>query len=113
MALPWPFSVLDGTFATILANQRTIIINQNEEKKLMSALSDAVTKISTDLDTLSANLDSDSTAIQAAIAALQQANPDVAAAVTALEALDARVQGYATTIDTNTTALKAAVPPTP
>ena len=110
MGLPWPFSVLDGTFAALLENQRTIIANQKEEKKLMSALTDAVAQVSTDLDTLSTNLDNDSAAIQAAIAALQQANPDVAAAVTALQALDTRVQGYSTTLSSNTDALNAAVP---
>ena len=104
--LPWPINIIVG----IDQKLDEILANQKEEKKLMSVLSDAVAKISADLDTLGTNLDSDSTAIQAAIAALQQANPDVAAAVTALQTLDGRLQGYATTIDTNTTALKAAVP---
>ena len=111
MGLPWPFSALDQVFATLLANQRVIIANQTEEKKLMSALTDAVAKVSTDLDTLGTNLGNDSTAIKAAITALQQASPDVAAAVTALEALDGRLQGYSTTISTNTDALNAAVTP--
>lgn len=93
---------------------RNFLILEGKADKIMSALTDAVTQVSTDLDKLGTSLDSDSTAIQSAIAALQQSNPDVAAAVTALQALDGRLQAYSTTIDTNTQALNAAAtPPAP
>lgn len=100
---------------TLLANQATIMANQAKEEKTMTALTDAVTKVSGDLDTLATNLDNDSKAIQAAIAALKNAppSPDVQAAITALQALDTRVQGYSTTLGANTDAINAALPPGP
>lgn len=84
--------------------------NFEQEKQAMSAISDAVAKVSADLDALGTSLDNDSLAIQGAIAALSGSNPDVATAVTALEALDTRVHGYATKLDDNTAALNAAHP---
>lgn len=110
-SLFWPFSVLDNKLDVILANQGVILSNQAKEARSMSALSDAVAKVSSDLDTIGTSLDNDSKAIQAAIAALQQPSPDVAAAVTALQQVDARLSGYQTTIDANTTALNNAVTP--
>lgn len=93
---------------------RNFLIVEQKEDQIMSELTDAVAKVSTDLDSLGTSLDNDSTAIQGAIAALQKTNPDVGAAVTALQALDGRLQGYSTTIDTNTAALNTAVtPPSP
>lgn len=101
---PSHWTVLQAKLNLILANQATIMQNQAKEAKTMSALSDAVEKVLSDLA-------DDTAAVNAGIAAIAQANAnggDVTAAIASL-------QNASTSLEANTAALKAALaaPTTP
>jgi hypothetical protein len=88
--LPWPLSVFESKLDAIIASQK-------QEQKSMSAISDAVAKVAADVAQNAKD-------VQAVLAILNQPNPDVAAAVTALEGVASNLEG------TNKT-LEAAAPP--
>lgn len=90
----------------------TATIVQQLEKQ-MSDLSDVVTQVSADLDTLGTKLDAETTEIAKVIALLQTASPDVPAAVTALQGIHTRVGTLSGTVDQHVTTLDAALPKTP
>ncbi len=79
-------------------------------EKQMSELSDVLTKVSADLDTLSIKLDTETTEIAKVIALLQTPSPDVPAAVTALQGIHTRVGTLSGTVDQHVTTLDAALP---
>ncbi len=82
-------------------------------EKQMSDLSDAVGAVSADLETLSTKLDGETTEIAKVIALLQAGNPDVPAAITALQGIHSRVGTLSTTVDQHVATLDGALPPTP
>jgi ABC-type transporter Mla subunit MlaD len=94
-------------------NVTSIATTVNQLEKQMSDLSDVVTSVSADLDTLGTKLDNETTEIGKVIALLQKGNPDVPAAVTALQAIHTRVGGLSSTVDQHVSTLDAALPASP
>ncbi len=93
-------------------NVTQIATTVKQLEKQMSDLSDAVTAVSADLDALSTKLDTETTEIAKVIALLQTANPDVPAAVTALQDIHTRVGTLSSTVDQHVTTLDSALPKT-
>ncbi len=104
------WAAMQDAITRIDANVKSIAITVNRLEKQMSDLSDAVTAVSADLDTLSTKLDSETTEIGKVIALLQQGNPDIPAAVTALQGIHTRVGGLSTTVDQHVSTLDAVLP---
>ncbi len=105
-------SLLDA-ITRIDKNVTSIATTVNQLEKQMSDLSDAVTAVSADLDSLSTKLDTETTEIAKVIALLQTASPDIPAAVTALQGIHTRVGTLSGTVDQHVTTLDAALPKTP
>ncbi len=90
----------------VISIAATIKLLENQ----MSELSDKVSVVSADLDVLSTKLDTETTEIAKVIVLLEQGNPDVPAAVTALQAIHARVGTLSGTVDQHVATLDAALP---
>ncbi len=101
------------TIFNFLTQLDVILANQETMEKQMSTLSDAVTAVSSDLDALSTKLDIETTEIGKVLALLQTTNPDVPAAVTALQGIHTRVGGLSATVDQHVSTLDAALPAAP
>ncbi len=104
---------LQAAIAGIAKDVKSIATTVSKLEKQMSDLSDAVAAVSADLDTLSTKLDTETTEIGKVIALLQQGNPDVPAAVTALQGIHTRVGTLSTTVDQHVSTLDAALPAPP
>jgi hypothetical protein len=100
------------TWFNILSQIDAILASQAKQERSMSDLSDAVTKVSADLDGLKTKLDTETTEIGKVIALLQSGNPDVPAAVAALQDIHTRVGALSGTVDQHVTTLDAALPKT-
>lgn len=94
-----PFVILDGRLIDIQGRLRFLRLNQKELEKLMSELSDAVQSIKDDVVRIGDG-------VKKVLDLLQQPNPDVAAAVTALQEADAG-------LDAAAEAMEAALPTEP
>ena len=101
------------TWFNILSQIDVILASQVKQEINMSELSDKITQVSTDLDTLGTKLDSETTEIGKVLALLQTADPDVPGAITALQGIHTRVGTLSSTVDQHVTTLDAALPKTP
>ncbi len=101
------------TWFNILSQIDAILASQAKQEINMSELSDKITQVSADLDTLGAKLDTETAEIAKVLALLQTTNPDVANAITALKGIHTRVGTLSDAVDKHVTTLDAALPPTP
>jgi len=101
------------TWFNILSQIDAILASQAKQEKNMSDLSDKLTEVSTGLDGLSTKLDAETTEIGKVLALLQAGNPDIPAAIAALEAIHTRVGTLSDTVDQHVTTLDAVLPKTP
>jgi uncharacterized coiled-coil protein SlyX len=99
------------TWFNILSQIDAILASQAKQEINMSELSDKITQVSADLDTLGAKLDTETAEIAKVIALLQTANPDVPNAITALKGIHTRVGTLSDAVDKHVTTLDAALPP--
>lgn len=103
----WPFTA-------IIAKLDQVLANQAQEKKTMSALSDAVATLTTGVTALAKAVTDADAAIQKEITALTAAianGTDTTAAIANITALSASLGQQAATLTADTAALAGSLPP--